>query len=43
MSGFVVFAQFMLFLVIGVMLYTFYQQTPLPAPLDGTTRSCRSS
>ena len=33
-SGFVVLAQFILFLVIGVMLYTFYQQTPLPVPLD---------
>ena len=30
LSGFIVFAQFMLFLVIGVMLYTFYQHTPLP-------------
>jgi SSS family solute:Na+ symporter len=33
MSGFIVFAQFALFLVIGVMLYTFYQGTPLPRPL----------
>jgi SSS family solute:Na+ symporter len=33
-SGFVVLAQFVLFLVIGVMLYTYYQQTPLPVPLD---------
>jgi SSS family solute:Na+ symporter len=33
LSGFIVFVQFVLFLVIGVMLYTFYQQTPLPAPL----------
>ncbi len=33
-SGFIVFAQFVLFLVIGVMLFTFYQQTPLPVPLD---------
>ncbi len=32
-SGFIVFIQFVLFLCIGVMLYTFYQQTPLPAPL----------
>jgi SSS family solute:Na+ symporter len=32
-SGFIVFVQFVLFLLIGVMLYTFYQQTPLPAPL----------
>jgi len=28
-----VFAQFLLFLIIGVMLYTFYQHTPLPRPL----------
>jgi SSS family solute:Na+ symporter len=33
LSGFIVFVQFVLFLLIGVMLYTFYQQTPLPAPL----------
>jgi SSS family transporter len=33
LSGFIVFAQFALFLVIGVMLYTYYQQTPLPRPL----------
>jgi len=32
-SGFIVFIQFVLFLLIGVMLYTYYQQTPLPAPL----------
>lgn len=32
-SGFIVFIQFVLFLCIGLMLYTFYQQTPLPAPL----------
>ena len=44
LSGFIVFAQFMLFLVIGVMLYAFYQQTPLPrAARHATTRSCRSS
>ena len=29
-----VFAQFLLFLVIGILLYAFYQQTPLPVPLD---------
>ncbi len=33
LSGFIVLAQFVLFLVIGVMLYTFYQHVPLPAPL----------
>jgi SSS family solute:Na+ symporter len=33
LSGFIVFAQFVLFLLIGVMLYTYYQQTPLPQPL----------
>jgi SSS family solute:Na+ symporter len=34
LSGFFVFAQFTLFLVIGLMLFTFYQQTPLPRPLQ---------
>jgi SSS family transporter len=33
LSGFVVFAQFTLFLIIGVLLFVFYQQTPLPRPL----------
>ena len=33
LSGFIVFAQFVLFLLIGVMLYTYYQQQPLPQPL----------
>jgi SSS family transporter len=33
LSGFLVFAQFMLFLVIGAMLYTYYQHVPLPRPL----------
>ena len=33
LSGLIVFAQFTLFLVIGVMLYTFYQGTALPRPL----------
>jgi SSS family solute:Na+ symporter len=33
LSGFVVFAQFVLFLIIGALLYVFYQQTPLPRPL----------
>jgi SSS family transporter len=32
-SGVIVFAQFVLFLIIGVMLYTYYQQVPLPRPL----------
>jgi SSS family transporter len=31
LSGFIVFAQFVLFLLIGVMLFTYYQHTPLPA------------
>jgi SSS family transporter len=34
LSGVLVFAQFVLFLFIGAALYTFYQQTPLPRPLD---------
>jgi Na+/proline symporter len=33
LSGFIVFVQFILFLLIGVMLYTLYQQRPLPQPL----------
>ncbi len=33
-SGVIVFIQFVLFLLIGVMLYTFYQQTPLPVALE---------
>ena len=36
LSGFIVFAQFVLFLLIGVMLYTYYQQTALPQPLTRT-------
>lgn len=36
LSGFIVFAQFILFLVIGVMLYAYYLQTPLPQPLART-------
>jgi SSS family solute:Na+ symporter len=31
-----VFAQFVLFLTIGVMLFTYYQQVPLPRPLGRT-------
>jgi solute:Na+ symporter, SSS family len=34
LSGFIVFAQFVLFLLIGVMLFTYYQQVALPQPLD---------
>jgi len=36
LSGVLVLAQFVLFLVIGAMLYTFYQHTPLPRPLSRT-------
>ena len=36
LSGVLVFAQFVLFLVIGAMLFTFYQHTPLPRPLART-------
>jgi solute:Na+ symporter, SSS family len=36
LSGVLVLAQFVLFLVIGAMLYTFYQHTPLPRPLQRT-------
>lgn len=36
LSGLIVFAQFVLFLMIGVMLFTFYQQSPLAAPLTRT-------
>lgn len=36
LSGFIVFAQFILFLMIGVMLYTHYQQVPLPQALTRT-------
>lgn len=34
LSGFIVFAQFILFLLIGVMLYTHYLQVPLPQALS---------
>ena len=34
LSGVLVLVQFVLFLVIGAMLYTFYQHTPLPRPLS---------
>ncbi|HXW06055.1 MAG TPA: sodium:solute symporter [Vicinamibacterales bacterium] len=33
LSGVIVFLQFVLFLIIGVMLFTYYQQTPLPRAL----------
>jgi SSS family transporter len=36
LSGFIVFVQFILFLLIGAMLYTYYQQAPLPQPLTRT-------
>jgi Na+/proline symporter len=36
LSGFIVFAQFVLFLLIGVMLFAFYQQVPLPQELART-------
>src|SRR4030095_13618166 len=36
LSGFIVFAQFILFLLIGVMLYTHYQQVALPQELART-------
>jgi SSS family solute:Na+ symporter len=36
LSGFIVFAQFVVFLLIGVMLFTYYQSTPLPRPLART-------
>jgi Na+/proline symporter len=36
LSGFIVFAQFIVFLMIGVMLFVYYQDTPLPQPLGRT-------
>src|SRR5882672_2869202 len=36
LSGFLVFAQFVLFLLIGVMLFTYYQHAPLPRTLART-------
>ena len=36
LSGFIVFAQFIVFLMIGVMLFVYYQQTPVPLPLTRT-------
>jgi SSS family transporter len=34
LSGVIVFVQFLLFLIVGVMLFTYYEQTPLPRPLS---------
>jgi Na+/proline symporter len=34
LSGFIVFAQFVLFLVIGALLFAYYTSTPLPRPLQ---------
>ena len=36
LSGVIVFVQFVLFLVVGAMLYVYYQQVPLPRPLGRT-------
>lgn len=36
LSGVLVFAQFIVFLLIGVMLFVYYQQVPLPQPLSRT-------
>ena len=36
LSGLIVFVQFVLFLIIGAMLYVYYQQVPLPRPLGRT-------
>jgi SSS family transporter len=36
LSGFIVFAQFVLFLVIGVLLFSYYQARPLPRTLNRT-------
>jgi SSS family solute:Na+ symporter len=36
LSGFIVFVQFIVFLMIGVMLFVYYQQHPLPRPLART-------
>ena len=38
LSGFLVFAQFVLFLIIGVMLFTYYQHVPLPRRADARRR-----
>ena len=36
LSGFIVFAQFVLFLTIGALLFAYYSATPLPRPLGRT-------
>ncbi len=36
LSGFIVFAQFIVFLLIGLMLFVYYQQNSLPQPLTRT-------
>jgi solute:Na+ symporter, SSS family len=36
LSGFIVFAQFVLFLIIGALLFAYYTSTPLPRPLVRT-------
>jgi SSS family transporter len=36
LSGLIVFVQFVLFLIVGAMLYVYYQQVPLPRPLGRT-------
>jgi SSS family solute:Na+ symporter len=36
LSGFIVFAQFVLFLTIGALLFAYYSSTPLPRPLART-------
>jgi SSS family transporter len=36
LSGFIVFAQFVLFLTIGALLFAYYSHTPLPRPLTRT-------
>ena len=41
LSGVLVLAQFVLFLIIGAMLYTFYQHTALPRPLTRTDEILR--
>ncbi len=43
LSGFLVFGQFLLFLIIGVMLYAFYQHFPLDRELEQMDRIFRLS